>query len=122
MAGTSGWSPFRGGSTQMTWGRTPSPLSLAATVPASPQKNSVFSTPFLLAFSLASWMAWGTISAPITFAALRERAMEMVPMPQYRSSTVSLPVRAAKSRATAYSRSVCAWLIWKKDGTDRRKV
>ena len=52
--------------------------------------------------------AWGTASTPITRPALSARVREMVPMPQYSSTTVSRPVRAAKSNALPYSTSVCA--------------
>ena len=43
-------------------------------------------------------------------------------MPQYSSTTVSRPVRAAKSNALPYSTSVCARFTWKKEGTDSRNT
>jgi len=82
MAGTSGARPFRGGSTQITWGRMPSRASWAAVCPASPQRKRTLSTPFRAALALASSMAWGTISAPMTWAARWASAREIVPMPQ----------------------------------------
>ena len=74
--------------------------------PASPQKNSALVTPLRRALALASSTAWGTTSAPMTCPARRARHREMVPMPQYRSSTVSSPVSPANSSASWYSRSV----------------
>ena len=79
---TSGASPFRGGSTVTTSGRRPSLSSLAAMSAASPQKNSAFSMWLRRAFSLASRMAGGTISAPMTRFAAFARHSVMVPMPQ----------------------------------------
>ena len=61
--------PLRGGSTVITSGRRFSRASFFATSDASPQKNSTFLTPLRTAFSRASSMASGTISAPRTFFA-----------------------------------------------------
>ena len=68
-ATTSGLSPLRGGSTHITSGRRPFAAKSAAAAAASPQKNSTFSIPLRRAFSLASAMASGTVSAPMTLAA-----------------------------------------------------
>ena len=43
------------------------------------------------AFLFASSIALGTISTPITCLAFRARKRDMVPIPQYRSMTVSFP-------------------------------
>ena len=102
---TSGASPFRGGSTQITSGRSPLAAKSAATADASPQKNSTFSTLLRFALAFASSMASGTISAPMTRPACRAITCVMVPAPQYRSSTVSVPVSPANSTALAYSLS-----------------
>ena len=100
MSTTSGASPFRGGSTTTTSGRTPSAFSRAASAPASPHSNRVLSaSPFRRAFPRASATAWGTTSTPMTRAACSARVRLMVPIPQYSSTTVSCPVRAAKSSA-----------------------
>lgn len=66
-------------------------------------KNSTFSIPLSFAFSLALSIACGTISTPRTNFAFWARNREMVPIPQYRSQTVSSPVRPAYSRAFPYS-------------------
>lgn len=66
-------------------------------------KNSTFSMPLSFAFSLALSMACGTISTPRTNFAFWARNREIVPIPQYRSQTVSFPVRPAYSRAFPYS-------------------
>ena len=79
---TSGLSPFRGGSTQITSGRSPLAAKSAATADASPQKNSTFPMPLRRAFSLASVMAAGTIYAPMTRPARRAITCVMVPAPQ----------------------------------------
>ena len=96
---TSSARPFRGGSTHTTSGFTPRAARARAASPASPQRKRALDTPFRRAFSTASSTAWGTTSAPNTLPACRAITRLMVPMPQYRSSTVSLPVRPAKSRA-----------------------
>ena len=70
--------------------------------------------PLSFAFSLALSMACGTISTPRTNFAFWARNREIVPIPQYRSQTVSFPVRPAYSRAFPYSFSVWMGLTWKK--------
>ena len=82
LSTTSSASPLRGGSTVMTSGRRFSCASFFATSEASPQKNSAFSTPLRAAFSRASSMASGTISAPRTRFAWDASASVMVPAPQ----------------------------------------
>ena len=78
----SGLSPFRGGSTVITSGRSPWADSRAAVSDASPQKNSTFSTPFRSALASASRMAAGTISAPMARPARPASKSVMVPAPQ----------------------------------------
>ena len=68
--------------------------------------------PLRRALASASATAAGTISAPMTRPAVLAITSEMVPMPQYRSSTVSRPVSAANSAALAYSTSVWARFTW----------
>lgn len=73
--------------------------SLGSTSSAFPTKNSTFSMPFNAAFRRASSIAGGTISTPYTFFAFCARNREMVPIPQYRSHTVSPSVSPAYSSA-----------------------
>ena len=71
--------------------------------------DRAFVMPFRRAFSFAFSMASGTISTPITSPSLPSSlAMkrEMVPMPQYRSHTVSPGLISANSRAVRYNFSV----------------
>ena len=53
--------------------------------------------PLSFAFSLALSMACGTISTPRTNFAFWARNREMVPIPQYRSHTVSFPVKVVRT-------------------------
>ena len=80
--------------------------------PASPQKNSTFSTPLSAAFSLAFSTAAEMISAPMTFLPCPPWSGVMVPAPQYRSSTSSVPVRAAYFTALRYSTSAWSRFTW----------
>ncbi len=57
--------------------------------------------PFSLALRSASSIASGTISTPQTSPALAAIVSPIVPIPQKRSKTFSLPVRPAYSAATA---------------------
>jgi hypothetical protein len=65
----------------------------------SPVKNSAFSIPFNLAFSLASIIAASTVSIPYNFLTLSDAKIPIVPIPQYKSNTVSSPVSSARSTA-----------------------
>jgi hypothetical protein len=53
--------------------------------------------PFNFAFSFASSMASGTTSTPYTFLHFEDKNVAIVPIPQYKSKTVSLPVSSAPS-------------------------
>ena len=79
---TSGEIPFRGGSTQITSGRSPRRASSWAAWPASAQRNSALSTPLRRALARASSTAAGMTSAPMARPACRAITRVMVPMPQ----------------------------------------
>ena len=72
-----------------------------------PYMNSEFSILLFLAFIFASSTACFTISTPYTFFAFCAKNSDIVPVPQYKSNTVSFPVRAAYSTALLYNFSVC---------------
>ena len=82
-----------------TWGRSPWRSSSAAAWAASPQRNLALWMWLRAAFSFAFSTAWGMISTPRSFLAPLAMERPMVPVPQYRSSSTSSPVRAAYSAA-----------------------
>ena len=61
----------------------------------SPTKNSAFLILFNFAFSFASSIAWGTVSIPYNCLTFFDANIPIVPIPQYKSNTVSLPVSSA---------------------------
>ena len=83
---TSSCMPARGGSVMIMSGR-PYWLtnSSVSTVFISPAKNVVLPMPLRLLFTLASSIASGTNSMPITCLALRATKLAMVPVPVYKS-------------------------------------
>lgn len=90
---TSGCIPDRGGSVMITDGR-PS-LANSPGVNSSlmsPARKETFSRPLARAFTQASSVASTTYSNPTTFRHQRERNRAMVPVPLYRSYTISSPV------------------------------
>ena len=58
----------------------------------SPAKNSVLSIPFILELTFASSIASGTYSMPITRLACFATKLAIVPVPVYKSYTVSFPL------------------------------
>ena len=72
----------------------------------SPTKNSLFSKLFIFAFSFASSIACSTVSIPYNFLTFLEAKIPIVPIPQYKSYTVSLPVNPSYSTALLYNFSV----------------
>ena len=110
--------PLRGGSTTMTSALMPFLCISGMTFSDSPKIKSTLSTLLSTAFSLAFWIACGTISTPYTFFAFSLKNKDMVPIPQYASKTVSLPVKAAYSKALLYNTSVCMGFTWKKEFGD----
>src|SRR5574344_822701 len=98
---TSGCIPARGGSVIITSGLPCSAMKSSVSMSfMSPAKNDVLYMPLISEFTFASSIASGTYSMPTTLLALRATKLAIVPVPVYRSYTVSLPVSWAKSRAT----------------------
>ena len=102
--------PFLGGSTTTTSAFIPFAYISGITFSTSPATNSTFSTPLSSAFLRAPEQHPQPLQHHTPFLAFCDRKSDMVPMPQYRSKTVSLPVRPAYSRAFPYSTSVCTGL------------
>ena len=73
----------------------------------SPAKNSVLSILLFIAFSFAISIASLTISIPYTFLAYWAINNEIVPIPQYKSKTVSALVIFAISTPKLYNFSAC---------------
>ena len=93
--------PFLGGSTTITSALSSGwdPCQSGSTSSALPSKKTALAMPFRAAFSRAFSTAAGTISTPYTCAARLARKREIVPVPQYKSHTVSRPVSPASSSA-----------------------
>ena len=100
--------PFLGGSTIIISGTICFLfIKSSNTISTSPAKNSVLSILFIFAFSFASFIASSTISIPYTFFAYFAINNEMVPIPQYKSKTLSFFVIPALSTAILYNFSAC---------------
>ena len=82
--------PFLGGSTIIAVGFIPFLfISLSNANSTSPHINSAFSTLFIFAFSFASSIACSTISIPYTCFTFFDANIPIVPIPQYKSNSVS---------------------------------
>src|SRR5699024_5526423 len=99
--------PLLGGSTTTTSGANPWTYHQSITISAAPTNNSASVLLFIFASSFASAIASGTISTPYTFFAFWARNNEIVPMPQYASTTTSSGSSWAYSNAFSYKTSVC---------------
>ena len=69
----------------------------------------------MLRISFASFTASGIYSIPITFWQYLEIKFAIVPIPVYRSYTISLPFRLEKFKTTLYNVKVYVALGWKND-------
>ncbi len=90
-----GAQPFLGGSTTTMSAIMPFLYSFGTTSSAAPTTNSALVILLIRAFSLASMTASLTTSIPYTFPAFLAIKREIVPVPEYRSNTVSSPESSA---------------------------
>ena len=96
--------PDLGGSTIIVSGVPfSSKNSLFRTLRISPQKKVTFFIEFSFLFSSAALTASLTHSIPITFFACSEMNIEIVPIPEYKSYTISLDLTSANFLTILYS-------------------
>lgn len=100
--------PERGGSIMMLVGLR---FSFFVSFPASPQINSIFVILLRVAFSLAFFIASSFFSIPITFLTFLLINIPIVPVPQYKSKTISSFVGVRYSFTLLYRRGVTESLI-----------
>ena len=81
----------------------------------SPEINLQFKTLLLRQFSRASFTAVLEISSPVISFANEDKKIDIAPVPQYRSTTVSQPVSAAYSLTTLYNIAAPLVFVWKKE-------
>src|SRR5699024_3793716 len=107
--------PFLGGSRTSLFAFISFSIIWGNTFSAFPVINSTFFTLFNSAFLLASLIASSTTSIPYTFFALSDIHSDMVPIPQYKSYTISFLFKSEYSISLSYIAFACILFTWKKE-------
>ncbi len=114
------WSkPALGGSTIVT---SKFCFKLFTNFDVSPQIKSILSILFNFLFFSASKMAYLLISIPITFLQYLLKYIPILPVPQYKSKTLSFCFKLAYSNTLLYKQIAPAVFTWKKESGEITKL